>query len=75
MERFEKEGVTLDLCKECGGVWFDIGEISAVYHLSPAQSLTMAAVDEAHAMQEGMPPEWLRALAILSRLFLPIIGL
>ncbi len=73
MERFDKEGVTLDTCKECKGVWFDIGEISAVYHLGPAQGLAMETVDP-HAT-DNMPPEWVRALAIVTRLFLPLIGL
>lgn len=34
MQRVEHEGVTLDLCRSCTGVWFDRHEISAVWTLA-----------------------------------------
>ncbi len=71
MQRFEKEHVTLDTCSECKGVWFDTGEIAAVYHLEPVQGLAMSEVDE-HAT-DNEPPAWLLALDILGRLFVPFL--
>ena len=70
MEPFEREGVTLDQCRRCHGVWFDMGELALVYHLSPAQALV--AADSGSTTEVDVLPEWLQALDILSRLFMPL---
>lgn len=71
MERVEREGVTLDQCAPCAGVWFDTGEIAAVYKLSPPQGLAASLVDE-HAT-DGATPDWLSAAMIAGRIALPFL--
>ena len=71
MERIDREGVTLDQCAPCTGVWFDTGEIAAVFKLEPPQGLAASRIDE-NATDDG-PPDWLSAAMILSRLFLPFL--
>jgi len=71
MERIDREGVTLDQCAPCTGVWFDTGEIAAVFKLQPPQGLAASRIDE-NATDDG-PPDWLSAAMILSRLFLPFL--
>jgi len=71
MERVEREGVTLDQCAPCTGVWFDTGEIAAVYKLSPPQGLAASLVDE-HAT-DGATPDWISAAMIVGRIALPFL--
>lgn len=71
MERFEKRGVWLDQCAPCRGTWFDIGEIVAVYQLTPHQGLAASTVDE-HATDDE-PPAWEIALGMVSRMLLPFL--
>ena len=56
MERWTKDNVRLDSCAACTGVWFDIGEIAAVYGLAPPQSWPASLVDE-HAADDE-PAGW-----------------
>jgi Zn-finger nucleic acid-binding protein len=42
MERREREGLVLDVCKRCQGVWFDNAELSAIWRLKLAEA-TQAA--------------------------------
>lgn len=44
MERATQGDITLDICKPCGGVWFDTGEINAVYDVQPQPSLAQRAL-------------------------------
>ena len=71
MERFDKEGVTLDQCAACNGVWFDIGEIVRVYGVARVQGLAASTVDE-HAYDDE-PPGWLIALNVVSRIAFPFL--
>jgi len=71
MERFEKSGVTLDQCTPCRGVWFDIGEISAVYQLKPFQDMAARTVEEMPA--ENDINGWMVALDIATRLAFPFL--
>jgi Zn-finger nucleic acid-binding protein len=71
MERFEKDGVTLDQCGPCRGTWFDVGEITAVYSIAPPQGLAASTVDE-HATDD-LPSGWMMALDIASRLAFPFL--
>jgi Zn-finger nucleic acid-binding protein len=73
MQRIEREKIQLDQCAACMGVWFDTGEIAAVYHLQPAQGLAMSTVDE-HAT-DGQGPDWLSAAMIVGRMALPFLPL
>lgn len=73
MQRMEKDGILLDQCAPCRGVWFDIGEIVAVYSLVPAQGLAASTVDE-HA-HDDEPPAWAVALGVASRAILPFLPL
>jgi Zn-finger nucleic acid-binding protein len=73
MQRFEKDGVTLDQCAACNGTWFDMGEIVRVYNLAPAQGLAASTIDE-HATDDE-PPGWLIALNIAARLAFPFLPL
>lgn len=34
MREFEHNGITLDYCKQCGGVWFDEGEVADYFLLA-----------------------------------------
>jgi len=71
MERFEKGGILLDQCGPCGGTWFDVGEIVAVYNLAPVQGLAASTVDE-HG-HEDEPPPWAIALNVASRMLFPFL--
>lgn len=70
MERSCKGEVRLDHCAACRGTWFDVGEIGAVYGLTPVQGWAAREVDETAAPPEGSLI--MQALAIVSRLFFPI---
>ncbi|MGE0572191.1 MAG: zf-TFIIB domain-containing protein [Dehalococcoidia bacterium] len=39
MDRREGDGVTLDHCGQCGGTWFDMGELGAVFGIEDRPSL------------------------------------
>jgi Zn-finger nucleic acid-binding protein len=39
MERATRDGLTLDVCRRCKGVWFDHHELSAIWTLELGQSL------------------------------------
>ena len=71
MDRVKEQGVFLDQCTPCMGVWFDMGEITAVFHLAPPQGLAASTVDE-HACDDE-PSGWMVALNVLSRLLLPYL--
>jgi Zn-finger nucleic acid-binding protein len=71
MARFERKGITVDGCDTCHGIWFDMGEITAVFEIPAPQGLAASTVDE-HATDDE-PPSWLVALDILARLFIPFI--
>ena len=38
MERRERDGLVLDVCKRCQGVWFDNAELSAIWRLKLADA-------------------------------------
>lgn len=73
MERTERQGVPLDQCVKCMGVWFDTGEIAAVFKLQPVQGLAASQVDE-HAT-DGAPPDWLTAAMVVGRMVVPFLPL
>ena len=68
MERVSRKSVAVDACPACHGIWFDMGEITAVFEIPPPQGLAASTVDE-HAT-DGEPPAWAAALQILLGLFL-----
>jgi hypothetical protein len=70
MERYDKGAIRLDQCGGCRGVWFDVGEIGAVYGLSPVQGLAARTVDETVGPSDGTLLK--QALWILARVFLPL---
>jgi Zn-finger nucleic acid-binding protein len=70
MERNLRGKTWIDACPGCGGCWFDTGELSLVYGLTPPQSLAMRTIDE-HATKDD-EPLWLQAIFILARVFLPL---
>jgi PAT family beta-lactamase induction signal transducer AmpG len=35
MEQLQVEGIEVDRCRQCRGLWFDVGELDAVAHLPP----------------------------------------
>jgi Zn-finger nucleic acid-binding protein len=70
MARSAQKGVTLDHCTACRGTWFDTGEIAAVFGLTPPRSLAAHYVDQ---LPKDDRPEWLIALDVLLRMFLPFI--
>ncbi len=71
MERSTVTSVTLDACPQCGGTWFDVGEVCLAYGLAPPRSLAERVVGEA-------PPEQsdgdllLMALTIVGRILLRV---
>ena len=71
MERIERDGIQLDKCEPCTGVWFDTGEIAAVHRLVPAQGLAASTVDE-HASDDE-PPGWLTAAMMVGRVLVPFL--
>lgn len=73
MERFEMQGITRDQCDPCDGVWFDTGEISAVYQRQPVQGLAASRVDEHAADDEPSPVELM--LSIVLQLLAPVAPL
>lgn len=73
MERIEREGLRLDQCATCMGVWFDTGEITAVFRLQPPQGLAASQVDE--QATDDDPPDWLTAAMIVGRMVLPFLPL
>ena len=73
MERFENDGITLDQCAGCKGVWLDMGEIVRAYGLPPIQGRAASTTDEGAADDE--PPGWLFALTIAARVVLPYLPL
>ncbi|MEO8541796.1 MAG: zf-TFIIB domain-containing protein [bacterium] len=72
MQRIEREGIQLDQCGPCMGVWFDTGEIAAVYHLVPRQDLAASTVDDD---DDGRSPDWLSAAMTVGRIALPLLRL
>lgn len=42
MERREREGLVLDVCRRCHGVWFDNAELSAIWRLKLAEATAAA---------------------------------
>lgn len=75
MSRFEEQGVTLDRCDGCGGLWFDMGEIVRVYGPAEPRSLASAYVQQLKREEDDEEPEqaWQIAATILIRLFLPFL--
>jgi len=71
MERFQREGITLDACAACKGTWFDVGEIAAVYGLQPFQDYAASLIDE-HAADDE-PPGWALMLGTVLRVVAPFI--
>ena len=71
MDRMEQHGVKLDMCLACKGLWFDMGELAAVYNLQPVQGLAASTVDE-HATDDA-PPDWATAIWLVARLFAPFL--
>jgi len=33
MKKISKQGITLDKCPKCGGIWFDPGEMEKLYNV------------------------------------------
>lgn len=62
MERFEMQGITLDHCDPCDGVWFDTGEIAAVFGVEPPRgkigSLAEASARLSPQLVLGYGPIW-----------------
>lgn len=71
MARIEQQGVTIDRCDPCSGVWFDMGEIARVYRLPPVPSPALAAAG--HTTNGDLPPAWQLAAEVLLRVFLPYV--
>jgi uncharacterized protein len=42
MERRERDGLVLDVCRRCHGVWFDNAELSAIWRLKLAEATAAA---------------------------------
>jgi Zn-finger nucleic acid-binding protein len=74
MQRFDRGGVTLDGCEPCHGVWFDMGELAAVYGLKPGEERPLPGVGDPNQPQQS-GHEALNAAFIIARTFLPFIGL
>jgi Zn-finger nucleic acid-binding protein len=34
MEKLKKQGVVIDVCKKCGGMWLDNGEMEKLSHMA-----------------------------------------
>lgn len=71
VERVEKDGIVLDQCASCTGVWFDMGEITAVFGLPPAQGLAASLIDE-HATDDE-PPGWQLLVISALRMLAPFL--
>lgn len=42
MERLDREGLVLDVCRRCHGVWFDNAELSAIWRLKLTEAMALA---------------------------------
>jgi Zn-finger nucleic acid-binding protein len=69
MNRYSERSVTLDGCSACGGIWFDTGELAAVFGLTRYQGLASGTVPDSGAPSEGSLI--FDAAMILARAFLP----
>jgi Zn-finger nucleic acid-binding protein len=69
MSRTEKGRVKLDACGPCQAVWFDGGEINAVYNVGPPQGWASTYVDD-DGPEDG--PLFMEAVRLLLALFLPL---
>ena len=64
MQRFKRDGVTLDTCGPCRGVWFDVGELGRVYGLQPPQGIATSGLD-AHACDDEPAGWWIMLRIVL----------
>ena len=71
MARVKQNGLTLDSCAACKGVWFDVGELGHAYGLKPVQDLPASMVDE-HAC-DNEPSGWLIMAQAALRVVAPFL--
>lgn len=74
MQRFDRGGVTLDACDRCHGIWFDMGELAAVYGLHPSEDRPLTGSTGAPALAPN-GPSWLTGAFVVARTLLPFVGL
>ena len=70
MQRTEKASIKLDACGECHGVWFDGGEINAVYDVPEPQGWASLHVDSDEDGAASDASLFMQAVQILLSLFL-----
>jgi hypothetical protein len=74
MQRFDRGGVTLDACDPCHGIWFDMGELAAVYGLQPGEDQPLPGATTPPALS-GHGSPWLAGAFAVARALLPFAGL
>jgi len=52
----DRQGVEIDYCPECRGVWLDRGELDKIIGRSAAQEVSIAP-PAPHLQQQGYPPQ------------------
>ena len=45
MERFDADGIAVDRCPECGGIWLDLGELRALLDRPPEAAPLITLLD------------------------------
>jgi Zn-finger nucleic acid-binding protein len=71
MDRAPKATFHVDECKDCGGTWFDVGELGTVFGRVPQQGLAASTIDE--NAPDPVPRALLEiAFFLLRRLVLPL---
>jgi len=66
MDKINSEGLLLDICGDCGGTWYDIGELES--YLEKTRDL---ADDEVHDPSEGVTHGQRTPASAVKRVYLP----
>ncbi|MEL6739199.1 MAG: zf-TFIIB domain-containing protein [Planctomycetota bacterium] len=62
MRKIDVEGIVIDRCETCGGIWLDLGELHRLLSLHDAQT-RLAQLDPAHDPVHDYVPPTAEALA------------
>ena len=71
MQRARVKSVTLDVCKDCKGVWFETGAINALFGLAGQPMSMFERMVPATPQGEGFGIDEVADLISLALMFLP----
>jgi len=55
MERFDADGIMVDRCPECGGIWLDLGELRALLDRAPDAPPLITLLDRPERRVQRQP--------------------